>query len=200
MMEKPMLMPRVRAELRARHYSRRTEEAYASWIKRFIFFHNKRHPASMGADEVNAFLTHLATEGHVSAPTQNQALCALLFLYRTVLQDPLPWLKDVIRAPRTARLPVVLTPDEVRAVLQQMRGVPLIATQVMYGGGLRLLECLQLRIKDVDFNRHQLYIRDNKSRRDRVTLLAQSVMPALREQIEKVRRLHERDLKLGLGS
>lgn len=200
MSDKPKLMVRVRGELRARHYSRRTEEAYTGWIKRFIFFHNKRHPASMGAEEVNAFLTHLATEGHVSAPTQNQALCALLFLYRAVLQDPLPWLKDVIRARRTTHLPVVLTPDEVRAVLQEMSGVPLLCAQIMYGGGLRLLECMQLRIKDVDFSRRQLFIRDPKSNRDRVTLLAQAVMPALREQIEKVRRLHESDLKLGLGS
>jgi len=121
MVEKPKLMQRVRDELRARHYSRRTEEAYSGWIKRFIFFHNKRHPSSMGAEEVNAFLTHLATDGKVSAGTQTQALCALLFLYRTVLQDPLPWLKDVIRARRSMHLPVVLTPDEVRLVLEQDR-------------------------------------------------------------------------------
>jgi integron integrase len=199
-MEKPKLMQRVSNELRARHYSRRTEEAYVSWIKRFIFFHNKRHPASMGGDEVNAFLTYLATEGHVSAPTQNQALCALLFLYKAVLQDPLPWLNDVVRAKRPARLPVVLTPDEVRAVLQQMKGVPLLAAQMLYGGGLRLLECLQLRVKDIDFSRRQVYVRDTKGSRDRVTLLPQAVMQPLHDHIDKVRALHEADLKLGCGT
>jgi integron integrase len=200
MTEKPKLMVRVHGELRARHYSRRTEEAYVGWIKRFIFFHNKQHPASMGGDEVNAFLTYLATEGHVSAPTQNQALCALLFLYKYVLQDPLPWINDVVRAKRTARLPVVLTLDEVRLVLQEMRGTTLLVAQLLYGGGLRLLECLQLRVKDLDFSRRQIYVHDTKGGRDRVTLLAQAAMPALREQIERVRQLHEADLKLGHGS
>jgi len=198
--DKPKLMPRVRAELRARHYSRRTEEAYTGWIKRYIFFHNKRHPAAMGGEEVNAFLTYLATEGHVSAPTQNQALCALLFLYKFVLQDPLPWLNDVVRARRTTRLPVVLTQDEVRLVLGQMRGVPLLVAQLLYGGGLRLLEGLQLRIKDLDFSRRQVYVRDSKSNRDRVSLLPQAVMPALRDHIEKVRKIHNRDLERGLGA
>ena len=200
MTQKPKLMTRVRGELRARHYSRRTEEAYVGWIKRYIFFHNKKHPASMGGEEVNAFLTHLATDGHVSAPTQNQALCALLFLYKFVLQDPLPWLKDVVRAKRTVRLPVVLTPDEVRLVLQHMRGVQQLVAQLLYGGGLRLLEGLQLRVKDIDFTRRQIYVRDTKGRRDRVTLLPQAVMPALREHIERVRTLHEADLKLGFGT
>ena len=200
MTQKPRLMVRVRGELRARHYSRRTEEAYVGWIKRFIFFHNKRHPASMGGDEVNAFLTHLATKGNVSAPTQNQALCALLFLYRWVLQDPLPWLNDVVRARRTVRLPVVLTQDEVRMVLAPMRGVPLLVAQLLYGGGLRLLEALQLRVKDLDFGRRQIYVRDTKGKRDRITLLPQAAVPALQEHIERVRNLHEADLKLGHGS
>jgi integron integrase len=200
MTEKPRLMDRVSGELRARHYSRRTEEAYVGWIKRFIFFHNKRHPASMGGDEVNAFLTHLATNENVSAPTQNQALCALLFLYKFVLQDPLPWLNDVVRARRTQRLPIVLTPDEVRLVLQEMRGTTLLAAQLLYGGGLRLLECLQLRVKDLDFARRQIYVRDTKGSRDRVTLLPQAVVPLLKEHIERVRDLHQTDLKLGFGS
>ena len=200
MKEKPKLMARVRGELRARHYSPRTEEAYVGWIKRFIFFHNKRHPASMGGEEVNAFLTHLATSEHVSAPTQNQALCALLFLYRWVLQDPLPWLNDVVRARRTGRLPVVLTQEEVRLVLAPMKGVPLLAAQLLYGGGLRLLEALQLRIKDLDFGRRQIYVRDTKGKHDRVTLLPQAAVPALEAHIERVRKLHEADLKLGHGS
>lgn len=200
MTEKPKLMNRVRGELRARHYSRRTEEAYVGWIKRYIFFHDKRHPASMGGDEVNAFLTHLATNGHVSAPTQNQALCALLFLYRYVLQDPLPWLNDVVRAKRIGRLPVVLTQEEVRLVLERMRGVPLLAAQLLYGGGLRLLECLQLRVKDIDFGRRQVYVRDTKGSRDRVTLLPQAIVAPLQEHIERVRQQHQSDRALGFGT
>jgi integron integrase len=200
MTDKPKLMPRVRAELRSRHYSRRTEEAYASWIKRFILFHNKRHPASMGADEVNAFLTHLAVDAHVSAPTQNQALCALLFLYRIVLQDPLPWLKDVVRARRPIRLPVVLTPEEVRLVLQEMHGTPALIAQLLYGGGLRLLEAMQLRVKDLDFARRQIFVRDPKGRRDRLTILPQAVAAAMVDHLDRVRELHVEDRRAGFGS
>lgn len=200
MTNKPKLLDCVRGELRARHYSRRTEEAYVGWIKRFIFFHNKRHPASMGADEVNAFLTSLATQSHVSAPTQNQALCALLFLYRRVLQDPLPWLKDVVRARRVARVPTVLTPEEVRMVLKAMSGTPQLIAQLLYGGGLRLLECLQLRVKDLDFARRQIYIRDTKGRRDRVTTLPQLVISDLTTHLALVKEQHDDDLRDGLGS
>ncbi|MBV8517157.1 MAG: integron integrase [Acidobacteria bacterium] len=200
MTNKPKLLDSVRGELRARHYSRRTEEAYVGWIKRFIFFHNKRHPASMGADEVNAFLTSLATQSHVSAPTQNQALCALLFLYRRVLQDPLPWLKDVVRARRMARVPTVLTPEEVRMVLKAMSGTPQLIAQLLYGGGLRLLECLQLRVKDLDFARRQIYIRDTKGRRDRVTTLPQLVISDLTTHLALVKEQHDDDLRDGLGS
>src|SRR5688572_5321509 len=165
--QKPRLMVRVHEALRSRHYSQRTEEAYAMWIKRFIFFHNKRHPSSMAGEEVNAFLTYLAVDQTVSASTQNQALSALLFLYRHVLDEPLPWIKDLIRVSRPARLPVVMTPEEVRLVLARMAGSAHLVALLLYGGGLRLLEALTLRIKDVDFDRGQIHIRDPKGRRDR---------------------------------
>jgi len=186
--------------LRARHYSRRTEEAYVGWIKRFIFFHNKRHPASMGGDEVNAFLTSLAVDGNVSVSTQGQALAALLFLYRHVLKDPLPWLNDVVRATRPSRLPTVLTTDEVRTLLNQMQGTPKLIALLLYGGGLRLLECLQLRIKDLHFGRSEVYVRDTKGKRDRITTLPKIAQPLLREHFERVQKLHRRDLSRGFGA
>ena len=148
---KPRLLDRVREAIRNRHYSRRTEKAYVHWIKRYIFFHGKRHPIEMGATEGTAFLTSLAVHSKVAASTQNQALSALLFLYREVLVVELPWLDDVVRAKRPLHLPVVLTRDEVRAVLQRLDGVPRLMAILLYGAGLRLLECCRLRVKDVDF-------------------------------------------------
>ena len=200
MNEKPRLMVRVHEAMRSRHYSPRTEEAYAMWIKRFIFFHNKRHPSSMGGEEVNAFLTHLATNEKVSASTQNQALGALLFLYRHVLEDPLPWLHDLIRASRPSRLPVVLTADEVRNVLSRMSGPAHLAALLLYGGGLRLLEALMLRVKDVDFERGQIHVRDPKGRRDRHTMLPQMAIPLLQHHLELVRATHKDDLQKGFGA
>ena len=200
MADQPKLLDRVHEAMRSRHYSRRTEEAYVGWIKRFILFHNKRHPASMGGDEVNAFLTSLAVDGQVSASTQGQALSGLLFLYRYVLDDPLPWLNDVVRACRPLRVPTVMTQDEVRTLLDQFTGTPKLVALLLYGGGLRLLECLQLRVKDVHFDRGELYVRDTKGKRDRVTSLARSVQPALREHLERVRSVHTRDLSRGLGA
>jgi integron integrase len=197
MAEEQRLLPRVHGALRARHYSTRTEEAYIGWIKRFIFFHNKRHPASMGGEEVNAFLTHLAVEGQVSASTQNQALSALLFLYREVLDDPLPWIDDLIRAYRPLRVPVVLTPEEVRRLIDHLQGVPRLVAVLLYGGGLRLLECLRLRVKDINFARHELLIRDPKGKHDRITVLPRSAEPDLREHLRKVEALHRRDLTKG---
>jgi integron integrase len=196
----PKLLERVSAALRARHYSARTEEAYVMWIKRFILFHNKRHPSSMGGDEVNAFLTSLAVDDHVAASTQNQALSALLFLYREVLQEPLPWMDDLIRANRPMRLPVVLTPDEVRAVIQRMPGVTRTVALLLYGSGLRLLEALTLRIKDVDFDRRQVTIRDPKGRRDRATMLPNAVDEPLREQMAAAKAMHDHDLSKGWGA
>src|SRR5207244_10126728 len=163
---KPRLLDRVRQAIGARHYSRRTEKAYVHWIKRYIFFHAKRHPAEMGAAEVTAFLTSLAVKGKVAASTQNQALSALLFLYREVLSVELPWLDDVIRAKRPQHLPVVLTRDEVRAVLQRLDGAPRLMALLLYGAGLALLECCRLRVKDVDFATNQIVIRDGQGRKD----------------------------------
>lgn len=199
-MPEQRLLPKTRDTLRARHYSRRTEEAYIGWIKRFIFFHNKRHPASMGGEEVNAFLTSLAVDGNVSVSTQGQALAALLFLYRYVLNDPLPWLNDVIRATRPVRVPTVMTTQEVRALLDHLEGTPKLIALLLYGGGMRLLEGLQLRVKDIHFARSEVYVRDTKGKRDRVTTLPRSVEPLLREHLERVRFVHNRDLTRGLGS
>ena len=172
---RPRLLDRVREAIRTRHYSRRTEKAYVHWIRRFIFFHDKRHPAEMGPAEISAFLSSLAVRDKVAASTQNQALSALLFLYRDVLGVDLPWLDDVVRAKRPQYLPVVLTRDETRAVLQQLTGVPRIMAFLLYGAGLRLLECCRLRVKDVDFATNQIVIRDGKGRKDRVTMLPAAV-------------------------
>jgi integron integrase len=198
--QRPKLLDRVRAAVRARHYSRRTEEAYVMWIKRYILFHNKRHPSSMGAEEANAFLTSLAVADTVSASTQNQALCALLFLYRDVLDEPLPWLQDLIRAKRPKRLPVVLTQEEVRDVIERLRGTSQLVGQLLYGSGLRLLECLTLRVKDIDFGRNQIVVRDPKGRHDRVTMLPKSAIEALRAQLTTARAVHDKDLKAGFGA
>jgi integrase len=167
---KPRPLDRVRHAIETRHYSRRTEKAYVHWIKRYIFFHGKRHPVEMGAAEVAAFLTSLAVQGKVAASTQNQALSALLFLYREVLGIDLPWLDEVVRAKRPVHLPVVLTREEVRAVLQRLDGVPRLMAVLLYGAGLRLLECCRLRVKDVDVATNQLTIRDGKGHKDRATM------------------------------
>lgn len=199
-MEGPRLLDRVRAAIRTRHYSRRTEEAYVDWIKRYIFFHNKKHPAAMGADEVNAFLSHLATERNVAAATQAQALSALVFLYRHVLDDPLPWLDDIVRASRPRRLPAVLTREEVRALLGGMSGTPRFVASLLYGGGLRLLEGLRLRVKDVDLGARILLVRDGKGFKDRRTMMPDALREELRGQIEQVRRIHRADLAEGFGA
>jgi site-specific recombinase XerD len=164
---KPRLLDRVRQALQARHGSRRTEKAYVAWIRRFIIFHGKRHPTEMGAAEITQFLTSLAVEGNVAASTQNQALSALLFLYRHVLEQELPWLDGVVRAKRAARLPVVLTREEVRAILRQLQGPPRLMAILLYGAGLRLLECAHLRVKDVDFAANQIVVRAGKGDRRR---------------------------------
>ena len=165
---KPRLLDRVRLAIRARHYSRRTEKAYVDWIKRYIFFHGKRHPMEMGAAEVTAFLTALAVRGKVAASTQNQALSALLFLYREVLSVELPWLDGLVRAKPSQRLPVVLTREEVRTVLGRLSGVSHLMAVLLYGAGLRLLECCRLRVKDVDLGTNQIVVRDGKGDKDRV--------------------------------
>ncbi len=189
----------VRAAVRFRHYSRRTEEAYLGWIRRFVQFHRGRHPRSLGAGDVSEFLSHLAVEGRVSASTQNQALSALLFLFREVLGSDLPWLNGMVRAKQPRRLPVVLSRQEVRAVLGAMKGTPRLMATLLYGSGLRLLEAARLRVKDVDLGREQILVRSGKGDRDRRTLLPRAAKADLRGQIEAVRALHERDCARGAG-
>ena len=196
---KPRLLDRVRAATRARHYSLRTEKAYVHWMRRYILFHGKRHPMEMGGPEVTRFLTSLAVDGHVAGSTQNQALSALLFLYREVLGQELPWLDNVVRAKRTARLPVVLTRDEVRAVIRQLRGIHRLMAILLYGAGLRLLESARLRVKDVDFARNQLMVRGGKGDKDRATPLPGVVIADLTAHLEVVKRQHDSDLQHGAG-
>ena len=196
---KPKLLHLVRQAIRIRHYSPRTEQAYVHWIRRYIFFHNVRHPAEMGKPELTAFLSHLAVREHVSASTQTQALSALVFLYRNVLEGEIGLLEGVVRAKRPARLPVVLTRDEARQLFANMDGVVLLACRLLYGSGLRLLECLHMRVKDIDFERNEITVRDGKGQKDRVTMLPASCKQPLLEHLAKVRQLHEDDLRQGLG-
>ena len=190
---------RVRHALRVRHLSRRTERAYLDWIRRYWFFHARRDPALLGPEQVMAFLNDLAVNQRVAAATQNQALAALLFLYRHVLGQDLPWLDDLIRAPRPQHLPVVLSRSEVRDVLSHMTGVPRLMALLLYGSGLRLLECCHLRIKDLDFDRHQLTIRRGKGGKDRMTMLPAAAKAELAAHLERVRAQHQRDLAKGAG-
>ena len=193
------LLEKVRQALRVRHYSPRTETAYVQWIKRYLRFHHLRHPGELGAPEVTGFLTDLAVRGRVSASTQNQALAALLFLYGEVLGQRVGWLAELVRAQRPRRLPVVLTRDEVRAVLNRMGGVERLLAGVLYGSGLRLLEGLQLRVKDVDFERREILVRAGKGDKDRVTMLAEGQALALRRHLERVREQQEADVAMGAG-
>jgi integron integrase len=189
----------VRQAIRTRHYSRRTEEAYVGWIRRFILFHGKRHPEMMGEPEVTRFLSHLAVERRLSAVTQTQALSAIIFLYREVLRRELGWLNDVARARTTRRLPVVLTRAEVHAILSEMTGTPWLVAVLLYGSGLRLLEALHLRIKDIDFGMKQVTVRSGKGSKDRVTMLPRTVRDPLAHHLETVRLQHQRDLDRHAG-
>lgn len=196
----PRLLDQVRDRLRLKHYSLRTETAYIQWIKRFILFHGKRHPLEMGKDEVEGFLTSLAVDRNVSAATQSQALSALLFLYKEVLQQELPWLSNVTRVTRPARLPTVLGREEVQALVAAMDDELLrLIVRLMYGTGMRVLECLRLRVKDVDFTRHEIIVREGKGNKDRVTMLPKGLAAALRAQIAYARKLHQADLDNGSG-
>lgn len=195
----PKLLEQLRVCLRVRHYSIRTEEAYVDWTRRFILFHGKRHPREMGAVEVQRFLNHLAVERQISPSTQNQAKAALLFLYRELLQVELPWLSEIVQAKRQMRLPVVLTLGEVRTLLDQMEGGMGLVAQVLYGTGMRLMEGLRLRVKDVEFDRREILIRDGKGGKDRVTMLPDRLVAPLRAHLERVHALHERDLADGFG-
>lgn len=189
----------MRSELRVRHRSRATEEAYVAWVKRFVLFHGKRHPRDLGREEIEAFLNHLATEREVSASTQNQALNALQFLYRYVLRRPMGELTGLVRARRPGRLPEVLTPEEAERVLERLTGDSLLVALLCWGSGLRLLEALRLRIRDVDFDRRELRIRDGKGRRDRLTVLPERAIEPLRERIAASLKRHREDLASGYG-
>ena len=198
-MAKPKLLEQVRQAIQVRHMSPKTSSADVGWIRRYILFHNKRHPSEMSEPEVREFLTHLAVNGHVAASTQNQALSALLFLYDKVLDRPLDHVQGVVRAKRPQRLPVVMTVDEVRTVLEQLSGVKRLVCEVLYGGGLRLEEALHMRVKDLDFGANQITVRDGKGRVDRVTMLPLAIQPCIREHLDRVRDLHQRDLSDGFG-
>ena len=195
----PKLLDRVRALSRLRRYSLRTESAYLFWIKRFIRYHGLRHPAEMGREEVTSFLTHLASDRCVSASTQNQALSALLFLYREVLGLQLPWLSEFERAPLSRHVPVVLSPEEVRRVLAHLTGAHWLMASLLYGSGLRLRECCTMRVKDLDFAYSQISVRDGKGAKDRVTVLPSSLAQPLSDHLERICKLHERDLAKGYG-
>jgi integron integrase len=197
--QNPKLFDRLREALRARHYSPRTEQTYCHWVKRFIFFHNVRHPAEMAEPEINAFLTHLAVRETVSASTQNQALSALLFLYRHVIGRDVGDLGEVIRARKPTRLPVVMTREEVKAVLGNMTGDRWLMASLMYGAGLRLMECLRLRVQDIDSSRHEILVRDGKGAKDRITMLPESLRIPLQEHLRRVKASHERDVAEGWG-
>ncbi|MBE9182969.1 integron integrase [Oculatella sp. LEGE 06141] len=193
------LLDQVRDALRVKHYSYSTEKTYVYWIRRFILFHNKRHPSEMGTMEVTSFLTHLAVTEHVASTTQNQALNAIVFLYRVVLQQELVGV-DAVRAKKSRYLPTVLTPEEVQRIIAHLYGAYKLVVQLLYGSGLRLSEGLQLRVKDIDFAQHQLLIRDTKGRESRVTMLPNRLIEPLQAHLQSVRGLHQQDLDRGYGS
>ena len=193
------LLDDVRSEIRMRHYSFRTQKAYVDWIVRYIRFHGRRHPREMGGDEVKAFLSHLATARQVSPATQAQALSALLFLYKRVLHVDLPWIGDVVRAHRPKRLPTVLDKVEARRVIAHLRGDYWLISGLLYGSGLRLLEALRLRVKDLDLYHHRLLVRDGKGAKDRVTIVSPSLIEPLRHHLMKIRTLHDHAVASGYG-
>jgi len=199
-MAKSALLEQVRAAIRIRHYSIRTEQAYLGWIKQFILFHNKRHPAEMSAFEITAFLNHLASERRVSASTQNQALNALVFLYKAVLDKPVNELEGLVRAKRAKRLPVVLTTEEVIRLLSQLKEAQWLMASLLYGSGLRLLECLRLRVKDLDFQHRAICVRAGKGNKDRITTLSDELIPYLHRHLALVREIHCQDLAEGFGT
>lgn len=193
------LLDQTRAMMRLRHYSYKTEKIYVYWMKQYFYFHNLRHPKEMGAAEVEAFLTHLAVKHAVSASTQNQALAAILFLYREVLKINLPWLENFTPAKKSKHLPVVLTKEEVNLILSRLSGVNWIIANLLYGSGLRLTEALRLRVKDLDFEYKQIIVRDGKGGKDRVTVLPEKLIEPLQKQLAEAKAIHERDLKIGSG-
>ncbi len=197
--KRPKLMDRVRIELRAQHYSRKTEESYTSWIRRYIIYHGKKHPELMGKEEIQKFINYLALEKHVSSSTQNQALQGVLYLYKNVLHRDVGWLDDIKHATRIKHLPVVFSKQEVSKIFEYLEGTPKLAVSLLYGSGLRLMECLQLRIKDVDFDYKQITVRDGKGEKDRNTVLPISIMPQLKQHLNEVYLQHKKDLLKGKG-
>ena len=195
----PKLLDQMRESMRARHYRPRTEETYCQWVRRYILFHQKRHPTDMGEPEINAFLTHLAVKDKDSASTQNQALSAIVYLYRHVIGRDVGDLGDVIRGRKLKRLPVVMTRDEIKAVLDHLSGDKWLMASLLYGSGLRLMECLQLRVQALDFAGQELLVRDGKGGKDRRTMLPKSMIPALQEHLIHVKRVHDKDLADGWG-
>jgi integron integrase len=193
------LLAQVSDALRTRHYSYRTEQTYVDWIKSFILFHNKRHPKDMGENEIRAFIAHLTAERKVAVSTSNQALSAILFLYRNVLQVDLKVPPDLSNAARPKRLPTVLTRAEALKVIAHMRGAPRLMAKIMYGGGLRVMECVRLRVKDIDFENHQIIVRGGKGDNDRITILPESIIPELEQMLQDVKALHQKDLAEGYG-
>ncbi len=198
--QKPKLLDQLRDVIRLKHYSIRTETAYTQWVKRFVLFHNKRHPQEMGRLEVEQFLTDLAVNKKVASATQNQALNAIVFFYREVMQREVGLLEGVVRAKRPERIPLVFSRDEIEKVFDQLEGLNHLMAGLLYGAGLRLMECIRLRVKDVDFDLNQIVIRDGKGHKDRVTLLPQKIVGPLQAQLKKAKALHERDLKEGFGA
>ena len=197
--EAPRVLERVRDKIRLKHYSIRTEQAYTDWVKRYILFHQKRHPSEMGALEVEQFLTHLAGQGKVAASTQNQAKSALLFLYRDVLEIELPWLDDVAKAKDAKRIPVVLTVQETQRLIGELDGTSGLIARLLYGTGMRVMEGVRLRVKDVEFTRRELIVREGKGNKDRVTMLPQTLVDPLQQHLVRVKALHEKDLAAGFG-
>ena len=195
--KQPKLLDQVRAKIRFRHYSIRTEEAYVHWIKRYIFFHGKRHPRELGGEQVREFLTHLAVKGKVAAATQNQALAAILFLYKEVLGVELPWIDGIERAKRPKRLPVALSPTQVQALFSHLGGTHLLMARLLYGTGMRLMECVRLMVKDVNFEYREIVVRSGKGGKDRVTMLPASLVDPLGEHLRRVRGLYDSDRAAG---
>ena len=198
-MTKLKLLDQVREQIKLRHYSHRTEKTYILWIKKYIYYHQKRHPAEMGSDEINQFLSHLASEKHVAASTQNQALNAILFLYRNVLDMKIEIGNKFVRAKRTKHIPVVFTKEEAKNVLSNLQGNYWLVANLLYGSGLRLLECLRLRVKDIDFNYNQIVVRDGKGEKDRITILPDSIKEYLKNHFREIKLVHEKDIKKGFG-
>ena len=199
MAQKPRLFDLVRQKIQALHYSRSTEKTYIAWIRQYILFHHKRHPSKMGKNEINEFLTYLAVKRKVSASTQNQALCAIVFLYKQILNIDIGLLEGIIRAQRPIRLPVVLSKAEVIAVIKRLEGVTKIVGIILYGSGLRLMECLRLRVKDIDFSSNQIIVRDGKGNKDKITMLPELIKISLNEHLIQVRTIHNLDIKAGFG-